>query len=317
MLAIEKWAQGKNPFIGMCAPLVAAFASDLYDIYANCKNHKISSSAKEPPDLPTWYSLYRNHQRYFDVMGNFILNSSILMQEMVNVGTQIDELREDIKKSSRKLTAEESIQLQGSLKKLYKSSFDEIRSDMEDTPLTDQQNDVVNKYFKDNKTELFFCFFVCTPCLMFYKINPSRLYHRACLGDLKAIDALLRLDPLMLHDPAVGKQIQKIRLSGKRTTYINLIEAPLKPLKAKINRNRVKAMLGSFISIMAAELGAPLTSTDIRKLFDAIAQDARKQEFDTSLPNSDEAFYKNLQRSRDDWKKVITAGQKKVKVVSG
>lgn len=316
MLAVEKWAQTKHPVIGLLAPQIASFAPDLYEIYLNFKTHKINSASKEPPDLQTWYSLYRNHNIYFDVMGNFLLDGSPLVQELMKIGTEVTELREDIKSKSRDISAEEVSKLQASVKNLYQSSFTEIQSNIAEQSLAVQQNDALYHYFENHKTELLFCFFVCTPCIIFYKTNPSRLYHRARLGEIKAIDALLRLDPLMLHDPSIGKQIQRIRLRGKTSTYVNIIEAPLKPIKAKITRNRIKAMLGSFISLIATGLESPLTSTDIRKLFDAIAKDTRKQDYDTSLPNSDEAFYKTIQRNREDWKRIIPTGQKKVKVLS-
>lgn len=317
MLAVQKWAQGKHPVIGMVAPFIASHADSLYELYSSFKDRKINGLTTELPDLSTWYSLYRNHRRYFDCYGEFILSTSPLMQEFATFGNEVQELREELKTASRIPTPEEASHIQTSSNKLKQTLFDELKADFDTPPIAPEARDTGLDSFNTHMTEIHFFFFVFTPCLIFYKTNPGRLYHRARLGDVKAIDALLRLDPFMLHDPAIGKRIQKIRLTGKRSTYTNLVEAPLKPIKAKINKSRVKAILGSLISMIAAEYNAPLLSTDLRKLYDALAQDAKQYAVDTSLPNSDEAFYKLLQRNRDDWKKIIPAGQKKVKVVSG
>jgi len=317
MLAVEKWAQGKHPVIGLLAPMIVSYAPSLYEIYNSFKTHKISNFTTELPHLPTWYSFYRNHNQYVEGTLNFLLTVSTSFQEMQKFGTHVMNLQEEQNDSPRSLTSEEAALLQESRNNLLKTIFDELKEDIDDAPMDPEKKAIGLTYLYEHRTEIIFCFFVLTPCLIFYKTNPGRLYHRARLGEVKAIDALLRLDPLMLHDPSIGKQIQKIRLFGKRSSYVNLVEAPLKPIKAKISKSRTKAMLGSLILMLAAELGAPLQSTDLRKLYDAAAQDAKQHAIDTSLPNSDEAFYKLLQRNRDDWKKIIPTGQKKVKVVSG
>ena len=44
-----------------------------------------------------------------------------------------------------------------------------------------------------------------------------------------------------------------------------------------------------------------------------VAQDADKRDIDTSLPESQEAYSKAIQRNRQDWKPLMQPGQKKVK----
>jgi hypothetical protein len=124
---------------------------------------------------------------------------------------------------------------------------------------------------------------------------------------------LLHLDPFMLHDPSIGREIQKVRIHGKQTVYESLLNAPLKPIKLKMTSRTLKDSLAGLISQLAEALNQPLTSTDIRDLFDAVAQDAEKQNIDTSLPDSQEAYSKVIQRNRSNWTPLLQPGQKNLK----
>jgi hypothetical protein len=146
-----------------------------------------------------------------------------------------------------------------------------------------------------------------------YKEWPSRLYRKARQGDTNSIHKLLRLDPFLLHDPSIGREIQKVRIHGRQNAYAELLNAPLKPIKLKLTSRTIKDMLAGLISLLAEALKQPLSSTDIRDLFDAVAQDADKLDIDTSLPESQEAYSKVIQRNRPNWKPMLQPGQKKVK----
>jgi hypothetical protein len=192
-------------------------------------------------------------------------------------------------------------------------SFAELRGELDDTPLTPEVRAAVQHYKDNNETELAFMFLVFFPCWFFYKEWPSKLYRKAIKGDTNAIHKLLRLDPFTLHDPAIGRQIQYVRINGRQSLYAELLNAPLKPVKVKLTSRTMKDMLAGMISLLAEAIKQPLTSTDIRDLFDAVAQDADKRDIDTSLPESQEAYTKVIQRNRPDWKPLLRPGQKKVK----
>jgi hypothetical protein len=196
---------------------------------------------------------------------------------------------------------------------ILKMSFAEIQDDIDDTPLAPDVRAVVQHYKDDHEAELAFLFLVAFPCLLLYKECPSRLYRKARQGNTNAIHKLLRLDPFLLHDPSIGREIQKVRIHGRQTAYADLLNAPLKPIKLKLTSRTIKDMLAGLISLLADALKQPLTSTDIRDLFDAVAQDADKRDIDTSLPESQEAYSKVIQRNRPDWKPLMHPGQIKMK----
>lgn len=297
MLAVEKWSQGKHPLIALVAPYVASFARDLHDIYANSKSRKVGSQPLNLPLLTDWYILYRKHRQYYKAFITLVSENSTLFHAVTSIGATEHN-------NTSTLTPQQTFD------KILHVSFQDYAELIKDEPLDADQHARVQSLLAACQTELDFMFFIYTPCQLFYKTSPSKLYHQAKLGNVSAIDKLLRLDPLLLHDPAIGQQIQKIRLFGKRSTYQNLIEAPLKPVRAKISRARIKAMLGAYIDLIAKELGQPLTSPELRKLFDAVAQDEHKRPIDTTLPDGEETFYKAIQRNRTEWSHLTTRTNK-------
>ena len=314
MLAVEKWAQNKSPFIALVAPSIAAFARELPDMFRNLKKHQLANHKVTLPRLPKWYALYRNHNRYCDPFFHMLLESSELAVNVVSFGAAVDELSQSKDElANYRLTETDISEAKQFWDNLLTLSFEDMLSGFENQPLEEHVAANVELYLSKHKMEMSFIFLVFTPCIMLYKTHPATLYRKARLGDVSAIDKLLRLDPLMLHDPAIGQQIQKIRLKGKQAMYQNLVDAPLKPIKAKLTNGKIKASMATLISMMADGIKQPLTSTEIRRLFDAVAQDADKHDIDTSLPDSPEAFYKSIQRKRPSWRPLLAPDSKKSK----
>ncbi|MBT1071074.1 hypothetical protein [Pelotalea chapellei] len=314
MLAVEKWAQNKHPLIALFAPQVAAFAREAPDILKHQKSHRLLSHTFPVPDLPSWHAMYRSHRRYINPFLEMIFQASPYARHLIEFGAALQDIPRHLEQFKEKgISPEQLKEGQEYLKEILQMSFAEIQGDLDDTPLTPEVRAAVQQYKDNDETALAFMFLVAYPCWFLYKEWPSRLYHKAIKGDTTAIHKLLRLDPFTLHDPAIGKQIQHIRIHGRQSLYAELLAAPLKPVRVKLTSRTIKDMLAGAISLLAEAIKQPLTSTDIRDLFDAVAQDADKQEIDTSLPESQEAYSKVIQRNRPDWKPLLQPGQKKVK----
>jgi hypothetical protein len=308
---VEMWAKDKPPIIALLAPQIAAFARELPEIYRNLKKHQPFNQKTDLPHLPSWYSLYRNHRKYCEPFTKMMLEASEFAGQLTTLGMAFNELsqrKEDI--AVHTPTEDELLEGKLFLHNLKLLSFAELRSDFEDWGLDYQTTVVVQKYLTRFKMELSFVFLVFTPCFMLYKMSPAKLYRKARHGNVNAIDMLLRLDPLMLHDPSIGQQIQKIRLFGRQTTYQNLVEAPLKPFKAKITNSKIKTSMATLISMMAESIKQPLTSTEIKKLFDAVAKDADKRNEDSAIPRNSATFSKAIQRKRPTWQPLLNPDSK-------
>ena len=314
MLAVEKWAQNKPAFIALVAPQIAAFTRDIPDIVRHQKKHRLFQHTFPVPHLPDWFALYRSHRRYFDPFFEMIFDASPFGQQLLTFGYTLSELHKHLDElKAQTITLEMIAEGCQCWNELLTMSFDDLSDDFNDSPLSPEVRETVQKYKDDHETELIFLFLVAFPCWLLYKEWPSTLYHRAIKGDTNAIHKLLRLDPFTLHDPAIGKQIQNIRINGRQSVYEELLVAPLKPVKAKLTNRTLKDMLAGLISLMADTIKQPLTSTEIRDLFDAVAQDTDRRDIDASLPESQEAFTKVIQRNRPEWKPLLHPGQKKLK----
>lgn len=314
MLAVEKWAQDKPAFVALVAPQIAAFARDIPDIVKHQKKHRLFQHTLPVPHLPDWFALYRSHRQYLNPFWEMVFDASPFGQQLLTFGYTLSELPKHLDElEGQTITPEMIDEGRQYWNDLLRMSFDDLANDFIDAPLSPEVRGAVQKYKDDHETELSFLFLIAFPCWLLYKEWPSTLYHRAIKGETNAIQKLLRLDPFTLHDPAIGKQIQNIRINGRQSAYAELLSVPLKPVKVKLTSRTFKDMLAGLISLLADTIKQPLTSTEIRDLFDAVAQDADKRDIDTSLPESQEAYTKVIQRNRPEWKPLLQPGQKKMK----
>jgi len=243
-----------------------------------------------------------------------IIEGSPFAQQLLGLSlTMFDISRHPEKLANLSVTPESLMESEQLWDDLIRMSFADIQENFDNTPLSPEVRPTVQDYKDNHEPELAFLFLVALPCWLFYKEWPSRLYRNARQGDTRAINKLLRLDPFLLHDPSIGREIQNVRIHGKKTVYADLLNAPLKPIKLKLTSRSIKDSLAGLISVLAEAMKQPLTSTEIRDLFDAIAKDADNRNIDTSLPESQEAYSKVIQRNRSDWKPLVSTGQKKVK----
>lgn len=314
MLAVEKWAQGRPPFIALFATQIATFAREIPEILNHQKKHRFLTHTFPVPDLPSWHALYRSHRRYFDPFLEMAYQASPLGQQLISLSVALKDLSRHLEQVKEQgITPEQVKEAQEYWNGLLRMAFTDIQEEIDDAPLTPEMRLTVQRYRDNDETAVAFLFLVAFPCWLLYKEWPSTLYHKAIRGDYSAIHKLLRLDPFTLHDPSIGRQIQLFRIQGRQTLYEELLSAPIKPIKVKLTSRTIKDMLAGLISLMADTLKQPLTSTEIRDLFDAVAQDTAKRDIDTTLPESQEAYLKVIQRNRPDWKPLLQPGQKKVK----
>ena len=182
-------------------------------------------------------------------------------------------------------------------------SFHDIQSDIDDEPIDLQQKeDFLNSI---EAVEASFFYLVIIPCWVLYQDYPTRLYRKARQGDYESLEKLIRLDSLMIHDPSIGKQIQLLRMKRKRLKFEALLDAVHKRPKSKITRKKIKYAYAGFLSAISSSVKTPLNEPQIRALFDAIAQDYKKNPIDTDLPNSPETFSKAIQRHRKPWQALL------------
>ena len=314
MLGVEKWAQGKNPAIAYLAITHALSARTHCDALQHIKERRIHDYQFPLPDLASWFALYRSNKpllvykrllsqfpaldEQIDLLGGFRTAEKAFANDpnlVINVPSQ--DLQEGWE------------MWQGMCAKTY----EEIKEQIAKHEPAETQNIFKDALLRDQLI-LGFYFLVYFPCLRFYEVTPANLYEKAITGDLSAIELLLKLDPLLLHDPAIGFQIQTLRLSGKTNNYELVLGAVLKnPMinykSMKKERRSIKSDYGAQIYVLAKAFKNPLEAPQIRGLFDALSEDLDGTYQDDDI-TSNEGFDKTIKTKAAVWQKKFQKPEK-------
>lgn len=314
MQATQKWSEDKSAILAILAPQAASLARDIPDALRHIKERKFYGYQFPLPDLPTWFNLYHGNDNSAEAVIDLIGQFSDYFLKVGAVGETAIDFQESIKmnpEESLTFSPELLEKFNFSLKDLVSASNAELKDNFSNIPFDVKTKAKFLKAAKKNETEIAFFFFVLTPCWLFFQMSPNRLYRKARRGDISALEKLLNLDPLLLHDPTIGRAIQKLRFNNKTKDYERILDAGRKPLKPSLNRSKIKASFSAYLSLLSGIINQPLLEPQLRKLHDAINQDAEGKEIDTDLPDSSETFAKAIQRQKPKWQQIIHPDKKK------
>lgn len=316
MLAIEKWAKGKPFEIAFFAPKMAIIARDIHLDFQHTKQRRFGTHQFPLPNLPSWFALYRSHKKPLNFLIKiFSASENNSVQHGDALSTQENSRYPQIETSSLSPDQLEIIEAEiekNILDELFQEIKDEISSQSVIEP--SHKTAMLSLVKEDKNLESSFFILVTVPCWLIYRITPTRLYRNARLGNVDALKKLLMLDPLMLHDPAIGKKIQKLRFTHKTSKYENLLQAPLKNPLSKITSLQMKYAIGGLLSTFAQKEKLKLTAPDIHRLFDAVAQDFDKKHIklkDSNFSDNEGTFARAIYRYRDEWLQVFLPDTKK------
>jgi len=160
-------------------------------------------------------------------------------------------------------------------------------------------------HIQANDMEFSYFLQVWFPCIILYQALPRMLYNDALNGDIIALEKLLRLDRLLLHDPSIAKQLDAINAKCSND-YDKLVKSSIELPKPRITRRRIIDAVAGFISTSAILLGTELEEPQIRALFDAYANDLHGCD-DDDIPLAPESFYQAIRRSRENWLQFVAS----------
>ena len=314
MLEIEKWAQDKSLLIALFGPQTAAAARDAHEAFQYVRERRIYNYQFQLPDFPSWYVLYRSPGKVLLPFINLITEFSDFGKDLVSLGfaaRKFIKIQKHIPETILELkpTPQEFEEAQIFLKGMLVNSFSDIKDGFSTNTFDTIKIDKFLEFTATKELELGFFFLVFAPCILLYQASPAQLYNDALLGDVDAIVKLLRLDPLLLHEPSIGKKIQEIRLKPSINDYEKILDAARKPIN--ITRKKIKASFAALTSSQSKALNQPLTEPQIRALSDAVAQDAEGKSIDTDLPESPESFAKAIQRHKPQWEHLLQPDKNK------
>lgn len=316
---IAKWAENKNPIIAIVAQQCASGAEACFDFFSSIKAGERYLGDQPLPSIKQWLSLYRSNRRLQDYfitrfrsLGGFyeILAESIsalLFQRRYRLKIGNAAFIKEVRQEIENLSTDDRLKLVEAFQEAYSTSLDEVNSDI-NGPVDEPLEQKVLSAIKE--PEALFLAGILFPCWILYQVHPAKLFRQARLGNINAMDKLLRIDKSVLNDPKIGEHFHKIVNQKKRSQFDRLTQAIQKGPEGKITLQKIKMLIAGFISKASQALGRRLSAPEIRSLFDAIAQDNGRGDIDTDIPDSPEAFAKAIRRERSFWKIIPVPGQK-------
>lgn len=307
MLAVQKWAENKPFHLALLATQAESYIGFIGTIY-QIREHRLLNHQFPLPPLHLWFSMYRYHRKPIAFLKTFMSAHSEFGQKSIEFEqSMMARARALDRDNPQNLTLAEAVEQ--SAKEMMPHVISESFKNNSSAPGANKGD--LHNINNGMTSEMSFFLFVWLPCWLIYRIHPTRLYRKARQGDFNAINKLISLDPLMLHDPAIAKRIHSLRLNNKNNAYESLLTAPLKPLNAKIKTKKMKLALAGYISAVATIYKTPLSEPEIRVLFDAVAQDTTGNLIDTDLPEMPDTFAREIRRDRDLWLKMLPRPDKR------
>jgi hypothetical protein len=156
--------------------------------------------------------------------------------------------------------------------------------------------------------EGFFSFRIFLPCWLHYFDTPTDLYRKARLGNLDALDKLLRIDKRVLADTRISRHIAQHGANPASPEFRQLVNA-IEGTPRKLSVTKVKTFLAAFLYDLSKHLGSPLTYPQVQDLFDQSAQERGLGLTDPDLEMAPHSFEKAVRRNLAFWGLART-GQK-------
>jgi len=305
MLEVEKWAEGKPFLLALFAPQMVSLTQDLDKSLEQIQKRRLHNYQFPFPDLLSWFGLYRGHHKSNKFLEELLSDHSDLGPDNVELAKSFFEYFRTPKKdklSEVQVDENDLLEAHAVLKDILDTSFNSLKSEFSGNKLDQETKKKFDAFFAKSSLEGSFFALVNFPCYILYRQHPTHLYRSARSGNVKSLKKLVSLDPLLLHDPYIGKAIQKIRLSKKSAQYWPILEATINSPKAKIENKTFKYSIAGYISAIAFLIKFKLTSTDIANLFHAVEKDVTKNPDaeDLDIPAA-ETFYKAVYRYRHTW----------------
>lgn len=149
---------------------------------------------------------------------------------------------------------------------------------------------------------IFFIYRIWFPCFLSFGTLPGFLYRKARQGDLQSICNLILIDKSMLRDKRIAEQVYKYSMDPGSKNYRKIINA-ISGTLSEPSIKTIKMRVAGFISKFASLSGVDMTAPDIQAIFDEAHAQANPDELiDTDLPESKEAFTRDILRKKQFWK---------------
>lgn len=312
MLAVKKWGKDKPYIIQLFAAQLVSTVQDMSEEFSSIKLRRFASQKFPLPHLPSWFALYRSHRKtIFQVKAIW---SAAYGKNIVHFFSELLKEAQKQKRHSKNLvhnsTTPEEIEAAKNLLQMVLSASDKgLEDEFDQVPIKQAARRRMTRLIAENPLELSFYLFVAVPCWALYRTSPSMLYRKARQGDFEALGKLLRLDQIMLHDPAIGKQVIACRFNHSSTKYRKLLDAATKAPKGSDSYKNILLSQIGLLSAISHLTEKPLTPRDLYELVAAFDKDSKSKLID-ELPKEPDALARDLSPDRNLWRHVMNPDKK-------
>lgn len=310
MLAVAKWAKDKPYIIGLFAPQLVSAVKDMHEEFPGLKLRRFSGRQFPLPHLPSWFAMYRCHRKSINQVK--AIWAAVYGKSFVNAFSNIfDECRKaGRQRKTITMKPEDIDQTIQFLQVMLSVSEKELEEEFANAPSKPALKRRMLSLIERTPLESSFYVFVAVPCWFMYRTSPTTLYRQARQGDFEALGKLLRLDQLMLHDPAIGKRIIEYRFNHSTSKYKKLITDSQNPPKGKTSRKNILLSVVGFIFALSQLTTAPLSTLDIMKLIEAYDEDTNSN-FIEEFSDESESLRRALEPDRNLWRQILNPDIKK------
>ncbi len=130
------------------------------------------------------------------------------------------------------------------------------------------ESEFIAAFFSSCEGQYFFRVWI--PCWVLYHTYPPTLLAKARRGDIDALDMLIRLDKAVASDPRIARHVHSLIRSNDESVRKRITRALADPPQGRLDKARIKTLLGGFISQLAIGMKCPVTASEIEDLFDVL-----------------------------------------------
>ena len=267
----------------LASPDIAPVAENLHQ--ALMATQQAQDDFKIKIELSDWLRFYRSHRKVLDIS---LENMFLILPGL-----------------SEKLEIENGEIITHSNNNNISNSEHPVGILISELMFSDNYPETGNLTFSD---EGFFSFRIFLPCWLHYFETPTDLYRKARLGNLDALDKLLRIDKRVIADSKISRHIAQYGTDPTSPEFRKLVKA-IEGAPRKLNVTKVKTFLAALLYGLSRHLGSPLTYPQIQALFDQSAKDRGIGLYDPDLEMAPHSFEKAVRRNLVFWG-VGRTGQK-------
>ena len=264
-------------------PLLKALASpDIAPVAENL--HQALTAAQQAQDefqieidVSRWLKFYRSHRKVLDI-------------SLDNIFSVLPELSSKLEIKSGEIVSVLN-------DRNYSKSEHPVGILISELMFSDNYPETGNVALSD---EGFFSFRIFLPCWLHFFEYPTSLFRRARLGDLDALDKLLRIDKRVIADTKISRHIATHGIDPQSPEFRQLVNA-IEGAPRKLSVTKVKTFLAAFLYGLSKHLGSPMTYPQIQDLFDQSAQERGLGLTDPDLEMAPHSFEKAVRRNLSFW----------------